>query len=120
MFLFYVQLGTFRVGDVAELVQKYYNIWGLLTFVAPVPREYMGRYGQYLSGEPSGSYRSRSSRSQSVAPSQSVHGGGERSSRRPPITPLSRSRAVSETTPEEVSETETKRPRTMDQPPPSA
>ena len=120
MSLFHLQLGTFRVGDVAELVQKYYNIWGLLTFVAPVPREYMGRYGQYLSCEPSGSYRSRSSRSQSVAPSQSVHGGGERSSRRPPVTPQSRSRAVSETAPEEMGETGAKRPRTMDPPPPNA
>ena len=113
-------MGNFRVGDVAELVQRYYNALGLLTFVAPVRREFMGRYGRYLAGETSGSHCSRSSRSQSVAPSQSVHGGVERSSRRPPITPQSRSRAVSETAPEEMGETEAKRPRTTDQPPPNA
>ena len=104
----------------AGLVQKYYNVWGLLGFVAPVPREYMGRYGRYLAGEPSGSHRSRSSRSQSVAPSQSVHGGVECSSRRPPITPHSRSQVASGTASEEVGETGAKRPRTTDQPPPSA
>ena len=112
-------MGNFRVGDVADLVQRYYNAWGLLTFVAPLPQEYMGRYGRFLAGEPSGSHHSRSSRSRSVDPSQSVHGGGERSSRRPPVTPHSRSRVVSETIPEEVGETEAKRPRTTDQPPPS-
>ena len=113
-------MGNFRVGDVADLVQKYYNAWGLLTFVAPLPREYMGIYGRFLAGEPSESHRSRSSRSRSVDPSQSVHGGGELSSRRPHITPRSRSRAASETVPEGVGETEAKRPRTTDQPPPSA
>ena len=112
-------MGNFRVGDVAGLVQKFYNVWGLLTFVAPVPREYMGRYGRFLAGELSGSHRSRSVRSQSVDPSQSVHGGGEHSSCRPPITPRSRSGAASETAPEGVGETEAKRPRTTDQPPPS-
>ena len=95
-------MGNFHVGDVADLVHKYYNAWGLLTFVAHLPREYMGRYGRFLDGEPSRSHHSRSSGSRSVDPSQSVHGGGERSSRRPPITPRSRSRAVSEMIPEEV------------------
>ena len=112
-------MGNFRVRDVADLVQKYYNAWGLLTFVAPLAREYMGRYDHFLAGEPSESHRSRSSRSRSVDPSQSVHGGGERSSRRPPITPRSRSRAASKTVAEEVDETGAKRPRTTDQPPPS-
>ena len=113
-------MGNFRVGDVVDLVHKYYNAWGLLTFVAPLPRDYMGRYGRFLAGEPSESHRSRSSRSRSVDPSQSVHGGGERSSRRPPITPRSRSRAAAETVPEEVGDSGAKHPRTTDQPPPSA
>ena len=113
-------MGNFCVGDVADLVQRYYNAWGLLTFVAPLPREYTGRYGRFLAGEPSESHRSRSSRSRPVDPSQSVHGGGERLSRRPPITPWSRSRAASETIPKGVGETKTKRLRTTDQPPPSA
>ena len=80
----------------------------------------MGRYGRFLAGEPSVSHHSQSSRSRSVDPSQSVHGGGERSSRRPPLTPRSCSRVVSETIPEGVGETEAKRPRTTNQPPPSA
>ena len=113
-------MGIFRVGEVVELIQRYYNLWGLLAFVAPVPREYMGRYGRYLAGETSGLHLSRSSRSQSVAPSKSVHGGAERSSRRPPPTPQSRSRAISETALEKMGETGAKRPRTMDQPPPNA
>ena len=120
MFMFCVKMGNFRVGDVADLVQKYYNAWGLLTFVAPLPREYMGRYRRYLAGELSVSHHPSLSQSRSVNPSQSVHGGGERSSRRPPITPRSRSRVPSETVPEGVGETEAKRPRTTDQPPPSA
>ena len=113
-----VQVGSFCVGDVANLVQLYYNAWGLLTFVAPLPREYMGRYRRYLAGESSVSHHPPLSQSRSVDPSQSVHGGGEQSARRPPITPRSCSRAASKTAPEGVGETEAKRLRTTDQPPP--
>ena len=118
--MFCVQVGNFRVGDVADLVQKYYNAWGLLIFVAPLRREYMGRYRRFLAGESSVSHHPPLSQSRSVDPSQSVHGGGERSSRRPPITPRSRSRAASETAPEGVGESKAKRLRTTDQPPPSS
>ena len=116
----FLQAGVFQVGEIAEMIQRFYNVWGLLMFAAPVPRDYMERYRRYLAGEPSGSYRSRSARSHSVAPSQSVHGGGERSSRRPPITPQSQSHVVPDTASEEMGETGAKRPRTTDQPPPNA
>ena len=120
MFFPFLQAGIFRVGEVAKMIQRFYNVWGLLMFAAPVPRDYMERYRRYLAGEPSGSYRSRSSRSQSVAPSQSVHGGGECSSRRPPITPQSRSHVIPDTASEEMGETGAKRPRTTDHPPSNA
>ena len=86
--------------------------------MAPLPREYMGRYMRYLAGESSISHHPPLSQSRSVDLSQSVHGGVEPSSRRPPITPRSCNRVASETAPEGVGETEAKRPRMTDQPPP--
>ena len=115
---FVCKMGIFRVGDVVDLVRHYFNAYGLLTFVAPVPREYMGRYQRHLAVEPSVSHHPPFSQSRSMSLSQLVHGGVGPSSHRPPITPRSRSRVASETASEGVGETEAKRPQTTDQPPP--